>query len=89
MFLDIKDLHVRYGSIEAIRGISFDLIEREVVTIIGANGAGKSTILRAIMGINRVFSGTINTKFGGKFRIYRLTKSRDLASATYPKEGRS
>ncbi len=68
MFLDVQDMHVRYGSVEAIRGVSFTLMEKEVVTIIGANGAGKSTILKALMGINRLFSGTINTKFGGQIQ---------------------
>lgn len=68
MFLDVQDMHVRYGSVEAIRGVSFALMEKEVVTIIGANGAGKTTILKAIMGINRLYSGTIDTKFGGQIQ---------------------
>ncbi|MFZ5925070.1 MAG: ATP-binding cassette domain-containing protein, partial [Bacillota bacterium] len=45
--LSIRDLHVSYGSIRAVRGISLDVGEGEIVTLIGANGAGKSTTLRA------------------------------------------
>ena len=47
--LEIRDLKVNYGGIEALKGVSFDVKEGEIVTLIGANGAGKSTTLRAIM----------------------------------------
>ncbi len=49
--LEVKDLHVRYGSISAVKGISFHVDEGEIVTIIGANGAGKSSTLNCISGI--------------------------------------
>jgi len=49
--LSIKDLKVSYGGIEAVKGISFDVPEGEIVTLIGANGAGKSSTLRTISGI--------------------------------------
>ena len=49
--LEIKDLVVSYGGIEAVKGISFDVKEGEIVTLIGANGAGKSTTLKAISGL--------------------------------------
>jgi len=49
--LDVKDLHVSYGSIHAIKGISFHVERAEIVSLIGANGAGKTTTLRAISGI--------------------------------------
>ena len=49
--LEIKDLVVSYGGIEAVKGISFDVCEGEIVTLIGANGAGKSTTLKAISGL--------------------------------------
>src|SRR4051812_29354887 len=49
--LDVKDLHVYYGGIHALKGLSFHVAEGEVVSLIGANGAGKSTTLRAISGI--------------------------------------
>jgi len=57
--LEIRDLHVRYGAIAAIRGISLKVETGQIVTLIGANGAGKSTTLRAISGINRASSGQI------------------------------
>ena len=57
--LEVKDLVVSYGGIEALKGISFSVDEGEIVTLIGANGAGKSTTLRAITGIVPVKSGTI------------------------------
>ena len=57
--LEVKDLHVSYGGIEALRGISFRVEEGQIVTLIGANGAGKSTTLRTICGIVRARSGAI------------------------------
>ena len=49
--LKVKDLKVNYGGIEALKGISFDVEKGQIVTLIGANGAGKSTTLRAISGL--------------------------------------
>ncbi len=49
--LSVEDLHVSYGNIKAVKGISFDVKEGEIVTLIGANGAGKSSTLRAISGM--------------------------------------
>jgi len=57
--LRIRDLHVHYGSVEAIKGISLDLAENEIVVVIGANGAGKTTILKAIIGLRKPSSGEI------------------------------
>lgn len=57
--LEVKDLVVSYGGIEALKGISFSVEEGQIVTLIGANGAGKSTTLRAITSIVPVKSGTI------------------------------
>ena len=57
--LEIKDLKVNYGGIEALKGISFHVEEGEIVTLIGANGAGKSTTLRSIMEVVKPASGTI------------------------------
>ena len=57
--LEVKDLCVNYGGIEALRGISFSVEEGQIVTLIGANGAGKSTTLRTISGIVRAKSGSI------------------------------
>ena len=58
--LEVKDLVVSYGGIEALKGISFSVEEGQIVTLIGANGAGKSTTLRAITGIVPIKSGSIS-----------------------------
>ena len=57
--LSIKDLKVNYGGIEAVKGISFDVEEGSIVTLIGANGAGKSSTLRAIAGLVKPSGGQI------------------------------
>ena len=57
--LEVKDLVVSYGGIEALKGISFSVDEGQIVTLIGANGAGKSTTLRAISGLVPIKEGTI------------------------------
>ena len=62
--LKITDLKVAYGGIQALRGISLEVPDGKIVTLIGANGAGKSTTLRTISGLVRAASGTI--EFDGK-----------------------
>lgn len=57
--LTIKDLRVNYGGIEAVKGISFEVPEKSIVTLIGANGAGKSTTLRSITGLVKASGGSI------------------------------
>ena len=57
--LSVNDLHVYYGSIHAIKGISFEVNEGEVVTLIGANGAGKSTTLNTVAGLLKPRSGSV------------------------------
>ena len=57
--LEITDLHVFYGAIHAIKGVSFQVREHEIVTLIGANGAGKTTILNTVAGLLRPRSGKI------------------------------
>ena len=57
--IDVKDLCVNYGAIEAVRGISFEVPDGAIVTLIGANGAGKSTTLRAIAGREKPAGGSI------------------------------
>lgn len=59
MRLEINDIHVHYGKIEAIKGISVVVNEGEIVTLIGANGAGKTTTLKTISGLRPLSSGTI------------------------------
>lgn len=69
--LEIKDLEVYYGVIKAIKGISFEVEEGEVIALIGANGAGKTTILHTVTGLigakngNIMFNGTDITKIAG------------------------
>ena len=58
--LEIRDLQVHYGGIEAVKGISLDVPEGEIVTLIGANGAGKSSTLRSIAGLVKPSSGSIS-----------------------------
>ena len=57
--LEVRDLTVSYGGIQAVRGISFDVPEGQVVTLIGANGAGKSSTLRSIVGLVKPSGGSI------------------------------
>ena len=59
MLLEVNDLHVFYGRIEAIKGISFTVGEGEIVTLIGANGAGKTTTMRTISGVRPVAQGSV------------------------------
>jgi len=62
MLLQVENLHVAYGAIRALQGISFHIDEGEIVTLIGANGAGKSTTLRTISGLLRPTEGDIRFK---------------------------
>jgi branched-chain amino acid transport system ATP-binding protein len=57
--LDVKDAVVRYGVIEALHGVSFEIEQGEIVTLLGANGAGKSTTLRMLSGLHAPSSGTV------------------------------
>ncbi len=60
--LKVEDLHVYYGSIHAIKGISFEVNEGEIVTLIGANGAGKSTTLNTVAGLLKASQGEVEFK---------------------------
>ncbi|MDR0587188.1 MAG: ABC transporter ATP-binding protein [Treponema sp.] len=57
--LRVTDLHVYYGMIRAVKGVSFEINKGEIVTLIGANGAGKTTILRTISGLEKITRGSI------------------------------
>ena len=70
MLLSLKDVWIHYRKVAAVQGISISVDEGEIVTLIGANGAGKSTTLRTISGLKRVTSGEI--EFAGE-RIDRVT----------------
>ena len=58
--LRIDDIHVYYGAIHAIKGVSFEVNEGEIVALIGANGAGKSTILKTVSGLMHPRQGSIS-----------------------------
>ena len=55
--LEIRDLHVRYGGIQAVQGVNLSIKRGSIVTLVGANGAGKSSIIRSIAGLNKTISG--------------------------------
>ncbi|RFU83841.1 ABC transporter ATP-binding protein [Streptomyces triticagri] len=84
--LEVEDLKVAYGKIEAVKGISFTVDEGEVVTLIGTNGAGKTTTLRTISGLLKPLSGRI-TFNGEPLRKYRADQIVSLGLAHSP-EGR-
>ncbi len=84
--LEVKDLSVSYGGIRAVKGISFDVPEGEVVTLIGANGAGKSSTLRAIVGLEKAAEGSI--QFDGKELTQMGTEQLVTEGITLVPEGR-
>jgi len=86
MRLEIKDLRVHYGKIEAIKGVSVVVNQGEIVTLIGANGAGKTTILKTISGLRNVSSGSI-TFDGGEISKIPAHERVDLGISQVP-EGR-
>lgn len=59
MLLEVRDLHVRYGRVHAVRGVNLALEPGKIVAVVGANGAGKSSMLRAILGVERVAAGQV------------------------------
>ena len=84
--LKIKDLHVSYGGIQALRGIDLEVPDSKIVTLIGANGAGKSTTLRTISGLVKAESGSI-TYDGTELLGQPIYKILELGIAMVP-EGR-
>lgn len=84
--LSIKDLHVSYGGIKALRGIDIDVPDGKIVTLIGANGAGKSTLLRTISGLVKAESGSI-TMDGKELTDLKIDKICQEGIALSP-EGR-
>lgn len=75
--LEVKDLSVSYGAIEAVKNVSFEVNEGEVVSLIGANGAGKTSILRTISGLVRPSGGTIEFMGQG---IHKVQARKIVAS---------
>ena len=86
VILSVRDLQVNYGGIEAVKQISFDVREGSIVTLIGANGAGKSTTLKAIAGIVKVKSGAI--EFMGEDLVGKDTTEIVSKGITLVPEGR-
>ncbi len=84
--LSVKDLYVSYGAIQAVQGVSFELNQGEIVALIGSNGAGKTTILRTISGLERSKSGSINF-MGTELTKMKPHKIAELGIAHVP-EGR-
>ena len=84
--LKINDLKVYYGGIEAVKGISFEVPEKSIITLIGANGAGKSTTLRSIAGLVKPSSGKI--EFQGEDITGRNTEAIVSRGVTLVPEGR-
>jgi branched-chain amino acid transport system ATP-binding protein len=86
MLLEISDLVVAYGRIQALHGISLTVDEGEVVTLIGANGAGKSTTMRAISGLRPVSGGSI--RFAGQDLTHVRADLRVVRGISQAPEGR-
>lgn len=84
--LEVKNLCVSYGAIEAVKGVSFSLEEGQIVALIGSNGAGKSTILRTISGLQKAKSGSI--KFLGTELTVKPPHSIVRAGIAHVPEGR-
>ena len=74
--LKIENLHVNYGGIQALRGISLEVPDGKIVTLIGANGAGKSTTLRTITGLVKAQSGSI--QWNGEELLSTLDSDEEL-----------
>ncbi|HEU5159633.1 MAG TPA: ABC transporter ATP-binding protein [Streptosporangiaceae bacterium] len=86
MLLEIKDIHVYYGKIAALKGVSVDVDQGEIVTLIGANGAGKSTTLKTISGLRPLSSGRV--VFDGRDISRMPGHRRVLAGIGQAPEGR-
>ena len=87
MILEVRDLAVNYGAVVALKGVSLTLNEGEIVTLIGANGAGKSTTLRTIMGLVRATAGQI--RYRGESIAKRPTHMIVRSGMSLVPEGRA
>ena len=70
--IEVTDMHVRYGSYEAVKGVSFTLGKGEILGIVGESGSGKSTIAKTLMGLEVPSSGLIRVKGGGERRMQMI-----------------
>jgi branched-chain amino acid transport system ATP-binding protein len=86
MLLEARDIEVRYGSVRAVRGVSLRLAPGEIIAVLGANGAGKSSLLRALLGLTRPHAGEI--VFNGSDVTRWSTSARVRAGLVLVPEGR-
>jgi branched-chain amino acid transport system ATP-binding protein len=84
--LEIHDLDVRYGRVHAVRGVCMRLAEGETVAVLGANGAGKSSLLRAVLGLVRISGGSV--MFDGRDITHESTSARVRSGLVLVPEGR-
>ena len=84
--LTVANLHVRYGAIHAVRGVDLEVMEGEIVALLGANGAGKTTTLNAVVGLARVAEGEV--RFAGEVISGRDTEDIVTRGMTLVPEGR-
>ena len=87
--LEITDIHTYYGSIHALKGISLEVYEGEIVTLLGANGAGKSTTLRSINGLEPPAAGVDPLRRAATSRRPRRTRSSSAGSRSRRRAGGS
>ena len=85
--LEVEDIHTYYGNIQALKGISLTVEEGEIVTLIGSNGAGKSTTLRSISALTPPRRGSIRFDGRGDHRACRRPTSSAWASRSRPRAG--
>ena len=88
-FLEVSDLHGWYGESHVLHGVDFHVDEGEVVTLLGRNGAGRTSTLRAIMGLIGTRKGSIKVRGHRDRRAWRRTASPASASATARKSAAS
>ncbi len=86
MLLELEDVHVHYGKVEALKGVSLEVDDGEIVALIGANGAGKTTTLKTISGVRPVSAGRI--QFGGKSLLGVPAHDRVRLGISQAPEGR-
>jgi branched-chain amino acid transport system ATP-binding protein len=87
MLLDVKNIIVRHGSIEAVKGVSLSVEDGTIVSLIGANGAGKSSLLKALSGLNRSIEGEIWFK-GKRIDGWKPARIVKAGIAQVPEGGR-
>src|SRR5215217_1712005 len=85
--LEVADLHIRYGRITALKGVSLSVGAGEIIAVLGANGAGKSTLMRALAGLEPIWKGDVI--FNGASLARQPAQKRARAGMSLVLEGRS